>query len=75
MMAADLFLQTKPPRKKPRVLMHVIDAGDGAEFGTPHCARFKCKTCKRETDWSGYGTITEIKRGIPCDNCNSDGRE
>ncbi|WP_321162953.1 hypothetical protein [Micavibrio aeruginosavorus] len=50
--------------------MHFIDAGNGDGFGTPYCAQFQCRKCGRKSDWFGFTTITEIKRGIPCDYCN-----
>lgn len=63
-MSPDLFPCTKPPRAKPRVLMHVIDAGD-------QIAKFKCASCGAESEWLPFSTITEAKRGIPCEACNS----
>lgn len=71
----DLFPETKPPRKKPRVLMHYIDGGIGDDFGTVHCAQFKCKKCGTVSEWLGFDTFTEIKRGISCDKCNLFSRE
>jgi DNA-directed RNA polymerase subunit RPC12/RpoP len=63
----ELF-ERRDPRHRPRVLMHVIDAGDDAA-GRP-MARFACGRCGRETVWLGIGTIAEAKRGIPCKSCN-----
>lgn len=77
-MATDLFgdiPQPAPrPRQSPRVLMHVCDAGDchtGAaeDLGKPMC-RMKCRCCGAETDWLVFDTVTEAKRGIPCETCN-----
>jgi hypothetical protein len=68
MLTPDLFPDTKPPRSKPRVLMHVSDAGDGGE-GNPICV-MRCTRCRAETDWLIFDTVTEAKRGIPCEACN-----
>lgn len=66
----------KPARARPRVLMHVCDAGDvqcGAEadLGKPMC-RLRCSSCSVETDWLTFETVTEAKRGIPCEACNKE---
>ena len=80
-MVSDLFPDTLPtPRRraKPRVLMHVCDAGDvhhGAaeDLGKPLC-QMRCKKCGTETDWLIFEAVTAAKRGIPCPNCNKDTR-
>lgn len=74
-MTPDLFPGTKPPRAKPRVLMHVTDSTDvhtGAadDLGKPMC-RMRCTRCEAETDWLIFDTVTEAKRGIPCEVCNT----
>ena len=74
-MTPDLFPSTKPPRAKPRVLMHVTDSTDvhtGAadDLGKPMC-RMRCTRCEAETDWLIFDTVTEAKRGIPCEACNA----
>ena len=66
----------KPERAKPRVLMHVCDAGDvphGAaeDLGKPLC-KMRCKKCGIETDWLIFETVTAAKRGIPCETCNKE---
>lgn len=67
---SDLFPETKPPRKKRRIMMHVFDAGDSWFDGSIACM-FVCRKCKSRTDWiHGFKTITETKRGIPCETCN-----
>jgi len=61
------------PRKKPRKLMHVIDAGGGDCGGMErgeHLLRFGCGACKHETEWQTVKNISEGKRGIPCPKCN-----
>lgn len=72
-MATDLF--GIKPRRPPRVLMHVCDAGNcdhGApeDLGKPIC-QLRCKRCGAMTDWLIFDTVTEAKRGIPCARCNS----
>jgi DNA-directed RNA polymerase subunit RPC12/RpoP len=58
----------KPPRNRPRVMMHVIDAG----VMEGNICIYKCKQCGRETDWLEYETVTQARRGIPCPDCNKD---
>jgi len=71
----DLFaelLPTAPPavqRAKPRVLMHVSDAGE-REDGQHICV-MTCRICGIKTDWLSFATMTEAKRGIPCEACNA----
>lgn len=62
-MTPDLFPGTKPLRARPRVLMHVSDAGDCI-------AKYRCAKCGAESGWLPFATITEAKRGIPCEACN-----
>lgn len=71
-MSIDLF--GEKPRRAPRVLMHVTDATDchtGAEedLGKPMC-RMRCARCGAETEWLIFDTVTEARRGIPCESCN-----
>ncbi len=63
----DLFTGGSSPRRAPRVLMHVTDAGE--EDGKPIC-QMRCARCGRESGWLIFDTTTEAKRGIPCDACN-----
>ena len=66
-MARTLEMFDKP-RKKREYLMHVCDSNsddDGIQD-----VRFKCYRCGAETDWMEIPTITEAKRGIPCERCN-----
>jgi len=60
----DLF--DKPPRKRPRVLAHVADAGN-CEDG--QVAYFRCARCEW-AEWTRVRTVTEAKRGYPCPRCN-----
>ncbi|WP_107495541.1 hypothetical protein [Thalassobius sp. I31.1] len=58
----DLFGYTKP-RAKPRVMMHVADAGEGI--------RFECEKCGHDTGWiADEKSVSENKRGLPCPVCN-----
>ncbi len=57
----------KRPRAKPRVLMHVIDAGPGID--KKDMCRFGCIRCGHESEWLLCGTA-EAKRGLPCLVCN-----
>lgn len=61
---ADMF--EKPPRQKPRKLMHVCDAGH--EGG--HIAQFKCARCGYKSEWYDVENPTEAKHGLPCPKCN-----
>lgn len=70
MRTLDLFPETRQPRSRPRVLMHVDDAGDGGD-GKPICV-MRCARCGATTDWLRFETVTEAKRGIPCEACNAD---
>lgn len=71
-MQPKLFDITRP-RQKPRVLMHVIDAGpdcgdDGATFDL---VRLACAKCEHETDWEKHRR-SEAKYGVPCPKCNTE---
>jgi len=62
----DLF-GTKP-RRNPRVMMHVIDAGTD---GCNDVIHFECRKCGHDTGWIiDTKTVTENKRGVPCPKCN-----
>lgn len=75
-MKPDLFPETVPPRRKPRVLMHVSDAADAQccaaeDVGKRMCV-MTCGRCKASTEWLIFETVTEAKRGIPCEACNKE---
>jgi DNA-directed RNA polymerase subunit RPC12/RpoP len=73
MRVATLDMFPKPPRKKRRVMMHVIDAGDHGcvyEPGNTHIAQFQCAKCGDKSGWIEMRTATDGRRGIPCPNCN-----
>ncbi len=52
----------KPPRRKPRRLMHLIDWGSGM-------ALFRCR-CGYDSGWVAAGKFSDDKRGRPCPMCN-----
>lgn len=68
----DMF--ERPPRAKPQKLMHVWridDVSCGAvEVADKPFIRFMCARCNHKTDWLDIYTVTEAKRGIPCQKCN-----
>jgi hypothetical protein len=71
----DMFEDLRSPRARPRVLMHVtdagqVDAGAAGDLGKPLC-RMRCARCGDESDWLVFDTVTEAKRGIPCPRCNA----
>lgn len=61
----SLFMKEDLPRHKPIKRMHVIDAGH-------NCIEMKCFHCGYESGWINdeRKTITELKRGLPCPECN-----
>lgn len=64
-----LFSKYEIPRRPPRKMMHVADAGHlpGGSKGI----RFKCSHCGHDTGWiADEWTITENRRGHPCPVCN-----
>lgn len=68
----DLFAELLPgsaPRARPRVLMHVSDAGE-REDGQHICV-MTCRRCGAVTGWLPFANMTEAKRGVPCQACNS----
>lgn len=67
----DLF--PKPPRRKPRVLMHVSDGGDSSvELRCAKCGHEERFSCRPKENRFGDEdlTVTEAKRGVPCPKCN-----
>lgn len=72
MSTADLIDGVRP-RRKPRVLMQVVDAADGCE-GDGTMVRMQCRKCKAETDWLQFKSVSEIRRGVPCKPCNDEQR-
>lgn len=73
----DLFPELVKPRAKPRVLMHVSDAGTAScghasDLGKPLC-RMLCGHCGLESDWVVFDTVSEAKCGVACPRCNPTG--
>lgn len=58
----------KLPRAKPRVMMHFNDAGHDGESAL---GNFQCDRCRFVAGWV-RATETEMRRGIPCPNCNAE---
>jgi len=64
----DMFNGTKP-RKQARVMAHMTDCGTDA-------ALYECKKCGWSSEWVQHNhNVSEIKRGIPCEQCNNTGGE
>jgi DNA-directed RNA polymerase subunit RPC12/RpoP len=75
-MHADLFPGTKPPRQKPRKLLHVCDVGvpccaDDYDYDREAMVQFLCSRCGHESEWVQM-LVSEAKRGMPCPACNGD---
>lgn len=66
-MQQRLFDLPKPPRAKPRKLMHVIDAGPGIDDAD--MVEMKCRRCGHVDDWK-LRTRAEVRAGVPCPICN-----
>lgn len=72
----QLFTREQAPRtRKPIKRMHVHDCGPSpykSESGKEaHFVWLKCGHCKHDNDWMHFeGTITELKKGLPCPKCN-----
>jgi DNA-directed RNA polymerase subunit RPC12/RpoP len=66
----DMFsVDGKKPRRPPRVMMHVVDAGQ-SEGGPIIC--FGCTKCGHNTDWiEDDQSVSQNKKGRPCPECNS----
>ncbi|MCD9005167.1 hypothetical protein LDO31_02760 [Luteimonas sp. XNQY3] len=65
----DMFAELKPPRAKPRVMMHAIDSGSRGP--TDVIALFECSKCGHKSDWLICANWTEMERGEPCPKCNA----
>jgi len=63
----DMFAALKPPRAKPRVLMHHDDIGIGT-YG--YLVTFVCRKCGAASELMHCDTPTDINRGMPCPYCN-----
>lgn len=67
-----LFDDEKKKRAPPRVMLHVIDAGQGECDGGSHMVRMACSKCGHETEWFEVKSTTEGRKGVPCPTCNVD---
>lgn len=66
---ADMFQALKPPRAKPRVMMHGIEFGyDGEQT----LGLMECSKCGYDGGWWNFANDSEAKRGAPCPVCNED---
>lgn len=70
----DLFPELLPkkeraPRVAPGQLMHVEDAGE-REDGQRICV-MACRRCGARSGWLPFKSVSEAKRGIPCEACNA----
>ncbi|WP_378952250.1 hypothetical protein [Mesorhizobium sp. ANAO-SY3R2] len=71
MTAADLFGPIERGRRIVR--MHAVDHGLAPSilpgWKTPNGGHFKCR-CGHDAGWLFNLSDTEIRRGLPCPNCN-----
>lgn len=63
---SELF--AKPPRKAPRVIARMTDAGNFPDGRM--AARFVCRKCDW-SEWLAVETEGEVQRGHPCPQCNA----
>jgi DNA-directed RNA polymerase subunit RPC12/RpoP len=65
------------PRPGRRVMMHAVDTGNAPGllegWRTTAGARFVCARCGRDDGWSFDMTVSEVRRGLPCPDCNGGG--
>ena len=60
-----------PPRRRPRVIMHVIDAGHADGIGAgKHLVHFQCGKCGHDGGWWVVGSVSEGRKGAPCPVCS-----
>lgn len=73
-MRRPMLFDNTHDRRPRRVLMRVVDAGEGCgcpdDSPGPHVVRFGCNRCGHETGWLRVDSVAEAKRGIPCPKCN-----
>ena len=70
-MASTLEMFEKPPRARPRVMMHYDDAGCGANS---MLANFFCPRCGHRAGWLETSR-EQMRRGVPCPGCNAEPQE
>lgn len=71
-MRPDLFPGTKPPRAKPRVMMHGVDFGYDGDITLGHMV---CGKCGHDDGWLMFDNDSEARRGAPCPKCNGDSQK
>tara|TARA_A200000113_G_scaffold220469_1_gene230649 strand:+ start:662 stop:901 length:240 start_codon:yes stop_codon:yes gene_type:complete len=72
-MGKQIELFGKLRRKSPRVMAHFVDVGISPYVDGHQCAEFECKKCGWNSGWlHGFETVTSVKRGVPCPDCNLD---
>jgi hypothetical protein len=68
----DLF--GVPPKQPRLVRMHAVDVGQAPGmmpgWRTATGGKFTCRKCGHDAGWLFDITETEIRRGLPCPNCN-----
>lgn len=63
----DMFAELKPPRAKPRVMMHGVDFGYDGDITLGHMI---CSKCGHDGSWLMFDNDTDARRGTPCPMCN-----
>ena len=64
------FPMMPPIKRKTQVKRaHVCDAGEGLR--SPWGAAFLCARCGWESKWLDCENEAEIRRGVPCEQCNA----
>ncbi|MBS7545562.1 hypothetical protein [Ancylobacter oerskovii] len=64
-----MFQALRPPRAKPRVMMHGTDFGYDGDRTIAH---MECQKCGHDGSWWNFANDTEAKRGAPCPVCNKE---
>ncbi len=58
----------RPKRKPARIMAHLVDAGGESD----PMAHYICGKCGWDSGWIvDRRSVSEIKRGVPCPNCNA----
>lgn len=69
---ADLF--GPQPRAPRRVMMHATDTGQAPGtmpgWRTAKGAHFQCPRCGHDAGWLFDMQDSEVRRGVPCPECN-----
>jgi len=57
------------PRRKPRIMMHVTEAG---QSNSGKVIQFECSKCLYNTGWlDDNHSLSTNKSGMPCPRCNN----